>query len=179
MNIHDLDSLDSSLYPSRSFIRFSARNQLIADLTGQRFPMIVKRLGEDSYVQEISPSEQSKAEQSSSKINPGDIGLSLDFFSSSPPETQGAGGNDAGESLKDECNPTNDDEANTVDEHLLGEICATTFNPKRNPALYVPAPSKRITLMIEQSLVAEIVETYKEIKLKQKSVIVQQLNALL
>jgi DNA-binding GntR family transcriptional regulator len=48
-------TLDPNTYPSRSFIRFSAQNQLRADLTGQSFTAVIKRSGGESYVQQVAP----------------------------------------------------------------------------------------------------------------------------
>lgn len=48
--------IDSRTYPSRAFIRFTAQNQLRADLTGQTFTITVQRAGESSYMQQVAPS---------------------------------------------------------------------------------------------------------------------------
>ncbi|MGA7934185.1 MAG: hypothetical protein WCA35_11610 [Kovacikia sp.] len=49
--------IDPRTYPSRAFIRFTAQNQLRAELTGQSFTTSVQRLGGESYVQQITPGD--------------------------------------------------------------------------------------------------------------------------
>lgn len=53
--------IDPRTYPSRAFIRFTAQNQLRADLTGQSFIANVHRGHEESYVKHITPSNASAA----------------------------------------------------------------------------------------------------------------------
>ncbi len=48
-------NIDPSTYPSRAFIRFTAENQLRADLTGQSFTTTIQRLGGENSVQEVIP----------------------------------------------------------------------------------------------------------------------------
>lgn len=49
----------SNTYPTRAFIKFAARNQLIADLTGQEIITFVNRNGSSDSSNIISPSESS------------------------------------------------------------------------------------------------------------------------
>jgi hypothetical protein len=49
--------IDPRTYPSRAFIRFTAQNQLRADLTGQSFTTSVKRADGETYIQQVNPSD--------------------------------------------------------------------------------------------------------------------------
>ena len=187
-----MDEYQISTYPSRSFIRFAARNQLIADLTGRGFPMVVKRFGGESYVQKITPSDQPETEQpnsNSAEINPADFGISLDFGGPSeksgasnfeqpsPEETQAAESNGEAAPLGENCDPAQ--KTGTIDDALLSEITKTLFNLNRSPELYQSCGTKGAAAAVEARIAEEIVETYKQIKLKQECPIVQSLNALL
>ena len=154
--------------------------------------MVVKRFGGESYIQEITPSEHPETAQpgaDSSEINSSDLGLSLDFVSSndksggsdfeqlSSQEGQGAGQNGEAESLGPNCDPVQ--QSGAIDEALFGEISKTLFNLNRSPELYQSCGTKGAAATVEARIVEEIVETYKQIKLKQECPIVQSLNALL
>jgi predicted nucleic acid-binding protein len=47
--------IDPSTYPSRAFIRFTAQNQLRANLTGESITVSVQRLGEAGSLQQVTP----------------------------------------------------------------------------------------------------------------------------
>ncbi|MCG8361893.1 MAG: hypothetical protein MJA27_01010 [Pseudanabaenales cyanobacterium] len=187
-----MDEYEISTYPSRAFIRFAARNQLIADLTGRGFPLIVKRFGGESYVQKVTPSDQPETEQPGSNsfdINPSDLGMSPDFFNPNEKsgeanfeqprsqESQSSGQHDEAASLGPNCDPAQ--QAATIDEALFREITQTVFNLNHSPELYQASGTKRAAAAVEARIAEEIVETYKQIKLKQECPIVQSLNALL
>ncbi|HEY9661128.1 MAG TPA: hypothetical protein V6C65_21965, partial [Allocoleopsis sp.] len=54
--------IDPGTYPSRAFIRFTAQNQLLSDLTGQPILMIVQRLGEESCTQHVIPMDNTTSD---------------------------------------------------------------------------------------------------------------------
>ena len=66
-----------------------------------------------------------------------------------------------------------------LDEELFLEIAAILFNSKENKQLYQWRISKAEAVEVENRVAAELVTTYKWIKLRQKNLIVQTLNALL
>jgi hypothetical protein len=51
--------LDPSTYPSRAFIRFTAQNQLLADITGSPVDTFVNRGNGETSTQQVMPSEGS------------------------------------------------------------------------------------------------------------------------
>ncbi len=51
--------IDPTTYPSRAFIRFTAQNQLLADLTGEPMLTMVKRSGGENYAQQVKPDDRS------------------------------------------------------------------------------------------------------------------------
>jgi hypothetical protein len=175
---------DASTYPSRSFIRFTARNQLMADLTGRPIPTFVQRLGGETYIQQVTPSDQPDAEPSSLdalSINL-DWGSSLNTVSSEDtPDGQIKGQHEEQAveeiSLEQVCHASQN--AHILDETLLEEIVKTIFNLNRYPELYQPCGTKRAAAEVENRVAEEIVATYKEIKLKQQCPLVQRLNTLL
>ena len=50
--------IDPKNYPSRTFVRFTARNQLMADASGQPITMSVNRFGGNTYLQQAIPGEE-------------------------------------------------------------------------------------------------------------------------
>lgn len=127
---------DPKTYPSRAFIRFTAQNQLKADLTGQSFTASVQRLGGESYAQQITPSSTAES---------------------------------IGEAFEDAA----------LDEVLFEEIVSTTFNKNRYPELYQSCGTQRAAKAVEARVAADLIDTYLQIKRKQKCPIVKRLNALL
>lgn len=61
IHAHRVMNIDPSTYPSRAFIRFTAENQLQADLTGKSFTTMTQRLGEEHSVQEVTPGDPMEA----------------------------------------------------------------------------------------------------------------------
>ena len=49
-------SIHSSTYASRSFIRFSAQNQLLADFTGLTIPAYIQRSESNAFADYVTPS---------------------------------------------------------------------------------------------------------------------------
>lgn len=66
-----------------------------------------------------------------------------------------------------------------LDEELFFEIAATSFRAQRNQKFVQPCRSREEAIEIANKIAAELVEAYKQIKLKQRSSIIQGLNALL
>ncbi|MGJ3253007.1 MAG: hypothetical protein ACFE0J_18030 [Elainellaceae cyanobacterium] len=139
----------SHIYPTRSFIKFAARSQLIANLTGQVFTTFVQRHGHETSKDLISPEA------------PDDIELA---------DT---------ESLSDESHESTHPMEQTLDNELFRDITHSVFHPEQHPELYEPCDSVEMAADIENQIAAEIVETYQTIKFNQKRPMVQSLNALL
>ncbi len=66
-----------------------------------------------------------------------------------------------------------------IDEPLFLEITATFFRAPKNQKLAYPCRTKEEANEIANRIAAELVETYKQIKRRQRHLIIQQLNALL
>lgn len=66
-----------------------------------------------------------------------------------------------------------------TDETLLKELSETLFQSNRYQSLYAQCQSKQDESRTEQVLVNELVETYRQVSMRQQVSIVQQLNALL
>ncbi|MGB3494279.1 MAG: hypothetical protein WBA57_16230 [Elainellaceae cyanobacterium] len=147
-----------SIYPTRSFIRFQAKNQIIADLTGEKVTRFIERPG---IVQEQ-----------------GTIEPNLDWIDSlieNPPPASG----DA-----QECDPQAHPSGMpaaffSFDEALFSELAKTTFHPDRHPELYQPCTSQQKASEIEQQVTTELVESYERITRNQTDARVKRLNALL
>jgi hypothetical protein len=172
--------IDVSTYPSRAFIRFTAQNQLIADLTGQPVHAMVQRLGGESYTQQVMPGNQPNM------INPAnsDLGLDLDIsinHQSSAHDLNGdiqASEQHSPAELISQADDRAFEEA-ILDETLFDEIAKTSFNPNRYPELYQSCGTRRAAAAIEAQVAAEIVAIYQQIKQQQQCSIVRGLNSLL
>jgi hypothetical protein len=147
--------MENHIYPTRSFIKFSARSQLISNLTGQVFTTYIQRQGLSATTDLISPE-------------------SPDSWSETSDAEQTGAGNDAS---SDAMNPSHIDEE--LDESLFRDITSTTFHPDQHPELYQPCESLERAAEIESQIAAEIVETYQRIRVQQNHPVVQTLNALL
>jgi len=150
------------IYPARSFIRFQAKNQIIADLTGEEITSFVHRPG---AVQEQGTTTPNPDWRNSGRIdiwseNPADSSRAQDQRS------QMDQGSTAAPSL-------------SFDEALFGELTKTAFHPDRHPELYQPCDSQVEARAIESQVVAELVKTYEQIVRNQADEQVQRLNALL
>ncbi len=171
--------IDASTYPSRAFIRFTAQNQLMADLTGRPITAMVQRLGGESYVQQVMPEDQPKT------LHPDDSNLGFSLgMSVNPVESNGSYG-DSQVHAQTPLDPPgsevphNGSETEILDEALFEEIAKTSFSPNRYPELYQSCGTRRAAAAIEAQVAKEIVATYKQIKQKQQCPIVQGLNGLL
>lgn len=156
------------IYPTRSFIRFQSKSQLVADLTGQQVMTFVNRSGETSYPEMLRPSANSELE-SQPLSRPAKSNLN-------EPESEGA----ANESLMSEplmSEPLMGEPL--IDEALLEEITATVFRPDQHPELYQPCNSRQEATQIEHEVAAEIIAIYKRILQNQRDAMIQRLNALL
>ena len=175
--------IDPKTYPSRTFTRFTARNQLLADATGRPIVSSVQRLGGKTYVQEAIPDGKAP----SISQNPGDsaTGLHLGLSRSHPglgntPVGSNQDGADAN-SLSEDSSlaPQNAAQCSGIDEALFEEVVKTTFNPNRFPDLYQSCGTQEAAFEVEAAVAAEIVAAYRQIKDKQDCPIVQSLNKLL
>jgi hypothetical protein len=140
----------SHIYPTRSFIKFAARSQLIANLTGQVFTTFVQRYGHETSKDLISP-EPPLADAELADAEP----------------------------LSDEPRESTHPMEQALDNELFRDITNSVFHPEQHPELYEPCDSVEMAADIENEIAAEIVETYQTIKFNQKSPMVQSLNALL
>lgn len=66
-----------------------------------------------------------------------------------------------------------------LDEVLFEEIARTLFNSKRYPELYESCGTQKAAKALEAKVAAELVQSYLQIKRKQRCPIVERLNALL
>lgn len=175
-------NIDPTTYPSRTFARFTAHNQLMADATGQTIMASVQRLGGQTYVQEAVPDgEMPYRSQNPSGFAAGfSIGLSV---KPTTPEATPLSSSDKNQ------NPTSDQvsavepetqpSASDIDEALFDEIVKTALNPQRFPELYESCGTQKAAMAVEERVAAEIVTVYRAIKQKQACPIVQGLNQLL
>jgi hypothetical protein len=70
-------------------------------------------------------------------------------------------------------------EDRVLDKALFEEIARTTFHKNRYPELYQSCGTPEAAKAVEAKVAAELVETYRQIKQKQKCPIVERLNGLL
>lgn len=177
--------IDPKTYPSRMFARFTARNQLMADVTGQTILSAVKRLGGATYMQQAIPDGDSPSISTDSSPRSGGFRMGFSMNPSSAedttPRVRGEnqdsqlplGALSALESEGDDC------PSNGIDEALFEEIVRTTISPNRYPELYQSCGTQKAAAEVETRVAAEIVAAYRTIKRKQACLIVQSLNNLL
>ncbi|EKU97512.1 hypothetical protein Lepto7375DRAFT_6708 [Leptolyngbya sp. PCC 7375] len=175
--------IDPRTYPSRTFVRFTAHNQLQADATGVPVTASVQRLGGDSYTQQAIPDGDSPS------IMHGSSGFSMGFSVSpandeNPIEepTHGGGENDQTlmpfeEPADLECE--NQASISGVDEALFEDIIKTTINPNSCPELFQSCGTQEAAKALEARIAARIVAAYRKIKQQQDCPIVQRFNNLL
>ncbi|HEY9625282.1 MAG TPA: hypothetical protein V6C78_33480 [Crinalium sp.] len=173
---------DGSIYPSRMFIRCTAHNQLLTDLTEQAISTFVQLEGE-AYLHAIAPTEYfdvKPLDLEDLDIN-FNVPMAWDDFSLEF---------DAIELLED---PSEDDwewetmpltplgsaDSISLDEALLEDIATTIFSSNRYPELYRAYATKEAAAEIEFYVAQEIVTTYKRILSKRHCPTVQALNQLL
>lgn len=147
--------IDASTYPSRAFIRFTAQNQLLADLTGRPITTVIQRHVGESYVQPVLPTNRAdKTDQLASLGEPASQNIA-------------------------EGSKNTVSEPETLDEALFEEIARTSFSPNRYPELYQSCGTRRAAAAIEIQVANEIVAIYQQIKKQQRNPMVQNLNGLL
>ncbi len=66
-----------------------------------------------------------------------------------------------------------------LDEEIFGAIATATLCPEEHPELYTSYTSQRAVAQVEQEIAQEIVNSYKQLKLRQRQAFVQKLNQLL
>jgi hypothetical protein len=172
---------DVRTYPSRTFIRFTAHNQLVADLTGHPITATVQRLGREGYVQQVTPNNKPSTVRLDHSEPNVSFGMSVDivgYGDNANPEHQDSNRKpEIEEMISDSTSTTS--QTNGLDEALFEEIISITFNPNRYPELYQSCGTPKAAADVETRIATEIIETYKQIKLKQQCPIVQGLNGLL
>lgn len=160
--------LDPKAYPSRTFIRFTARNQLLADLTGETVTATVQRAGEPTYVQIALPGKALPSLSNPSGTGAGHLTLGMTLHRSPDP---GSLPQDTAAALREADPPTP-----TIDEDLFTEVTQTLFQVCRNPKLYQDCGSPEAARTMEGEVATEVIATYRKIKRNQASPIVQRLN---
>lgn len=167
--------IDPKTYPSRSFIRFTAQNQILADLTGQPINTFVQRFGGESYVQQVTPGDQPNPKSSNSNNQGIDLRMGLSVTPVTPDSLfDGHNLQNTSEQVSE-----NNPQESIFDEELFEEIAKVTFSPNRYPELYQSCGTQKAAAQVEAQVADEIVATYKRIKQQQECPIVQSLNSLL
>ena len=158
--------IDPRTYPSRTFVRFTAHNQLQADATGKPITAAIKRTGCNTYVQKAIPGGEFPPPISDSDSGDGfGLGFSMDSTCSDGTETGGCAVAAA---------------THEFDDALFEEIVKTTFSAKRYPELYQSCGTQAAAAKVETRVATEIVSAYRRINQKQQDcLIVQRLNSLL
>ncbi len=171
--------IDPRTYPSRTFVRFTAHNQLKADATGQTITASVQRLGGKSYVQQAIPDGEFPSIISGSSGFK--MGMSVSPIGDESITDGDIGNSQAADPLGDAASLSCDNEAQMcgVDETLFEEIIKTTITPNRFPDLYQCCGTQKAAMEVEAIVAAEVVASYRQIKQKQDCPIVQRLNNLL
>ncbi len=160
--------LDANRYPSRTFIRFTAHNQLLADLTGETVTASVQQWGGQTYVQTAQPGKALPSLSNQSGAETGQLTLEMALHRSTDPTPLSQS---TAPSLS-QANPA----APVIDEDLFSEVTQTLFQVCRNPRLYQDCGSPEGARAVEGEVATEIIATYRQIKQNQASSIVQRLN---
>lgn len=140
-------------YPTRSFIRFQAKNQLIAELMkGQEFTVLsrLRDLGMAPILESKPDDEDDSAEALNDRNNLATG--ALDTSATAP---------------------------FSVDEELFAEISSTAFHSEHHPELYQGTSSQQDVMTIERAIANEIVSAYQRILNNRTDQDIQNLNALL
>ena len=158
--------IDPTTYPSRTFVRFTAHNQLQADATGKPITAAIKRSGCGTYTQKAMPGGDFPPPISESDSGDGfDLGLLMDSACSDDTETGGCAVAAA---------------THEFDNSLFEEIVKTTFSANRYPQLYQCCGTQKAAAEVEIKVATEIVSAYRRINQKQQDcLLVQRLNSLL
>ena len=139
-------------YPTRSFIRFQAKSQLIAALMEGQISTVVNPIGPSSIASTCDLDGQAN---------------------------DGSSPNQGNSEHHDKKRVGSVSNKFLLDETLFAEIAATTFHQEQHPELYQPHPSRHDVTHIEQAIATEIVFTYKRIFNNRADQRIQNLNALL
>jgi hypothetical protein len=145
-------------YPTRSFIRFQAKNLLIQELMNGQELTVVSRFPELG-TQSLQEPEQPKISRTSD----------------SEPSEISENDNDLSKSTINE----EDHTPFSIDEMLLSEITATALQADQHPELYQGSQSQQAILDIEQAIAQDIVTAYQRILKNRTDKTIQVLNALL
>lgn len=156
-----VNSSSGNTYPSRSFIRFQAKLQIIADSTGEHVVSFIQHPG--VYIDR--PVFRYDEDQPDNGPSPTDRDLNTSY----PSKPQPAKFKAAVQSI----------DALDVNETLLNEIASTTFQPNRHPELYRGYSTPEEAAIIEQHVAAELIATYERIIINRADEQIQQLNSLL
>ncbi|MEM9216884.1 MAG: hypothetical protein AAGD25_21355 [Cyanobacteria bacterium P01_F01_bin.150] len=151
------------IYPTRSFIRFQAKRQLTADMSGQQVMTFVSQDSSGSQMDVTLPNPPEE-------LQPLEIQPTLESYQDNPQKAHYAAVNHQ---------ETKDSFPNGLDESLFKEIADLTFHPDQHPEIYQPCQSIDAANAIEQAIAIEIVDTYKRIKVNATKPSIQSLNALL
>jgi hypothetical protein len=160
--------LDPTVYPSRTFIRFTARNQLLADLTGETVTATVQRAGGAAYVQIALPGKAlpCPSHPSGAGAPPLTLGMTIHGSTDQASLPQGAAPSPR------EAEP----EGLAIDESLFADITQTLFQVSCSPRLYQDCGSPEAARGVEREVATAIIAVYRQIKQNQTSPLVQSLN---
>lgn len=154
------------IYPTRSFIRFQAKSQLTADLSGQQIMTFIRRNAVDTAMDVTRPNPPQALAPNASDIST----TSLEPKQANYQETHHQQANHQ---------DTNVPSSVRLDETLLQEVASLAFHPDQHPEIYQPCKSHQQAIVIEQAIATEIIETYKHIKANATKPHIQALNASL
>jgi hypothetical protein len=161
--------LDANRYPSRTFIRFTAHNQLLADLTGETVTASVQRWGGQTYLQTAQPGKALPSLSNQSGAETGQLTLEMALHRSTDPTP-------LSQSTAPSLSQANPAAPAAIDESLFTEVTQTLFQVCRSPKLYQDCGSPEEARTVEGEVATEIIATYRKIKQNQASSIVQRLN---
>lgn len=173
---------DLKTVPSRMFIRFVARKQLLVDMTGQATPVYIKRMGRNPFVQQLTPGGEPTIWSStrSDEMDGSRMGVLLNRRSDRPnpkAENSGSSAFDGSDAPSSKIEPSTT--AEDIDEELFKAIVDTTFTSSRHPELFQPCGTVEAATEVEARLITEIISAYRRIKAQQENPIIQRLNNLL
>lgn len=137
-------------YPTRAFIRFQAKKQLITELYSSNPSTSAFRFGESNMTAIIDAQSDGSSDRIPAERQPHDPQVDERFQPDS-----------------------------FIDDELLAEIASTAFHPEQHPELYQPHASKEMVTDMEGAIAAEIVDTYKHILKNRSDQFIQGLNSLL
>ena len=161
-----MTNFEPNRFPSRMFVRFIARKQLVADATGLTTTLKAQRRGKGLFYQQFVPERAVPGVMASDEIanQTLEAGQARNGRSPAAPDPESA----------PQWVPS--DPTELLDEALLAEICQTTLAPQHWPALYQACATTAAATELELEAAADIVTTYRHLKANQSTAIVQQLN---